>query len=875
MNKNVILAVARRDLRSWFGNPTGYVFICLFVLLSVAALLLPGEFFRDNLATLDLLNRTFPWIAVLFTAAITMGTWSSERSNGTQELLFTLPARDSELLLGKYLAALGIYAVSLCFLLALVVGLSVLGSPDLGLMFANYLGFLLLGALLVAVSMLGSQLTDNMTVSLILGGLCSAFVVGSGSLAQLMGGGPEWYSNGPRGQFEDFGRGMITSGGLLLFVGLTIAFLYLNLALLSRRHHIRGGNEGAHRGVRFVSLAVAAIGLAVTGVQVLPRLDSTIEGIHSLGAESKKLLAQLDPKKPVIVSAYVSPEVPANLIQQKATLLNLLNQFDHLGGDAVQQRVVLTEPFSPEARDAEKNFKIMGQRSMIDEGGVSVETTVYLGFAVQSGTEEVVVPFVDAALPLEYEIMRSIRTVAGQARKKVGVLKTDVELYGGFDFQNFSQKQRWQIVDELLLQYKVENVDADSDYPADLDALVVPQPSSLVQEQMDRLQQWILAGNAALLLEDPAPLDAPGTAATDQKGGARASMMGGGGPQKGSFDAFLGAMGLRMAKGQIVWDLSYRTFAGGGLPPEFLFVDPRGYAADDVITNGLDRTIVMFGGHFQSMATDGFDFQPLLRSVQPDTRNGEMNGTVSTMDLFVFNPFGGSQQINPRRVNRPKPMDYVLAAKVTGPEKDGKRARVIAIGDLDLVGNQFFMLRRSADDPNLRFDNITFVFNCIDTLVGDTSLVELRKRRPILRKLEAVEFAQRDFEGSWIKAKEAAEDAAKKELDDAQARLDDAVKALRDDTTLDAQAKEIRIQELEEKENRKLELAKAQIENDKQTRIEVARHDRDSQKRALYNSYRIGMIVLSVVPALAFGIATFLRRRARESAIVPQNRMVK
>ena len=875
MNKNIILAVARRDLRSWFGNPTGYVFICLFVLLSVAALLLPGEFFRDNLATLDLLNQTFPWIAVLFTAAITMGTWSSERSNGTQELLFTLPARDSELLLGKYLAALGIYAVSLVFLLALVVGLSVLGSPDLGLMFSNYLGFLLLGAMLIAVSMLGSQVTDNMTVSLIVGGLCGAFVVGSGSLAQLLGGGPAWYANGPRGLFEDFGRGMITSGGVLLFVGLTVAFLYCNLALISRRHHIAGGSEGMHRGVRFVALAVAAIGLAVTGVNTLPRLDSTVEGIHSLSDESKKLLAQLDPKKPVIVSAFVSPDVPANLIQQKRSLLNLLSQFDHIGGDAVQQRVVITEPFSPEARDAEKNFKIMGQRSMLDEGGVSVEATVYLGFAVQCGTEEVVVPFCDAALPLEYEIMRSIRTAAGQARKTVGVLKSDVELYGGFDFQNFSQKQRWQIVDELLLQYKVENVDPDSDYPATLDALVVPQPSSLVQEQMDRLQKWILAGNAALLLEDPAPLDAPGTAATDQKGGARASMMGGGGPQKGNFQSFLGAIGLRMATGQVVWDLSYRTFAGGGLPPEFLFVGSRGYAADDLITNGLDRTVVMFGGHFQQMATEGFEFQPLLRSAMPDPTNQEMNGTVSTMDLFVFNPFGGSQQINPRRVNRPKPMDYVLAAKSTGAEKDGKRARVIAIGDLDLVGNQFFMLRRSADDPNLRFDNITFVFNCIDSLVGDTSLVSLRKRRPALRKLEAVEYAQRDFESSWIKAKETAEDAAKKELDEAQARLDDAVKALKENQELDAQAKEIRIQELEEKENRKLELSKAQIENDKATKIEVARHDRDSQKRALYNSYRIGMMAFSILPALAFGIATFLRRRARESAIVPQNRMVK
>ena len=854
MNKNVIFAVARRDLRSWFGNPTGYVFICLFVLLSVAALLLPGEFFRDNLATLDLLNQTFPWIAVLFTAAITMGTWSSERSNGTQELLFTLPARDSELLLGKYLAALGIYAVSLVFLLALVVGLSVLGSPDLGLMFSNYLGFLLLGAMLIAVSMLGSQVTDNMTVSLIVGGLCSAFVVGSGSLAQLLGGGPAWYANGPRGQFEDFGRGMITSGGVLLFLGLTVAFLYCNLALISRRHHIAGGSEGMHRGVRFVALAVAAVGLAVTGVNTLPRLDSTVEGIHSLSDESKKLLAQLDPKKPVIVSAFVSPDVPANLIQQKRSLLNLLSQFDHIGGDAGQQRVVITEPFSPEARDAEKNFKIMGQRSMLDEGGVSVEATVYLGFAVQCGTEEVVVPFVDAALPLEYEIMRSIRTAAGQARKTVGVLKTDVELYGGFDFQNFSQKQRWQIVDELLLQYKVENVDPDSDYPATLDALVVPQPSSLVQEQMDRLQKWILAGNAALLLEDPAPIDEPGTAETDQKGGA---------------------IGLRMATGQVVWDLSYRTFAGGGLPPEFLFVGSRGYAADDLITNGLDRTVVMFGGHFQQLATEGFEFQPLLRSAMPDPTNQEMNGTVSTMDLFVFNPFGGSQQINPRRVNRPKPMDYVLAAKSTGAEKDGKRARVIAIGDLDLVGNQFFMLRRSADDPNLRFDNITFVFNCIDSLVGDTSLVSLRKRRPALRKLEAVEYAQRDFESSWIKAKETAEDAAKKELDEAQARLDDAVKALKENQELDAQAKEIRIQELEEKENRKLELSKAQIENDKATKIEVARHDRDSQKRALYNSYRIGMMVFSILPALGFGIATFLRRRAREGAIVPQNRMVK
>lgn len=875
MNKHVVLAVARRDLRSWFGNPTGYVFISLFVLMSVSALLLPGEFFRDNLATLDLLNRTFPWIAVLFTAAITMGTWSSERSNGTQELLFTLPARDSELLLGKYLAALGVYAVSLAFLVVVAIGLAFLGSPDWGLLFANWFGFLLLGAMLLAASMLGSQITDNMTVSLIVGGLCGAIVVGAGDLLQMVGAGAGWTVNGPRGLFEEFGRGMVTSGGILLFVGLTVAFLYANLAMIARRHHRPGGNEGVHGSVRFVALAIATGGLTVFGVNTLPRVDTTVERIHSLSSETKNLLAQLDPKKPVTISAFVSPEVPASVLQQKRNLLNLLDQFDYLGGAAVERRIVLTEPFSPEAQDAEKNFKISGRRASVDEGGVSVDTTVFLGFAVQCGTEEVVVPFVDAALPLEYELMRSIRVAAGQERKTIGVLKTDVELYGGFDFQTFAQKPRWQFVDELMLQYKVENVDADGEYPATLDALVVPQPSSLTQEQMDKLQAWILAGHAALLLEDPAPMGAPGTAATDPKGGARAQMMGGGGPQKGNIASFFGSLGLRMSLGQVVWDVSYRTFQGGGLEPEFVFVDSRGYTAGEAITKGLDRTVVLLGGFFQPQAMEGFEFQPLLRSVMPDPRNEEMNGTVATSELFVFNPFGGGQQWNPRRVNRPRPADYVMAARVQGPEKDGKRTRVIAVADLDLVGNPFFEMRRQAADPNFRFDNVTFVLNCIDTLVGDTSLLDVRSRRPVLRKLDAVEVAQRDFEKAWLVEKGSAEDAAKKELDDAQARLDEAVAAVRNDASLDEQAKEIRIQEMEEKENRQLDLKKAQIENQKMIKLELATHARDSKKRSLYNQYRAGMIVLSIVPALGLGLVTFLRRRARESAIVPQSRMVK
>ena len=56
-------------------------------------------------------------------------------------------------------------------------------------------------------------------------------------------------------------------------------------------------------------------------------------------SESRKLLAGLDRNKPVVIRAYVSDEVPEQLVQQRRLLLNLVDQFDAIGGDAVQKDV--------------------------------------------------------------------------------------------------------------------------------------------------------------------------------------------------------------------------------------------------------------------------------------------------------------------------------------------------------------------------------------------------------------------------------------------------------------------------------------------------------------------------------------------------------
>jgi len=872
MNLNIVRAIWKRDLASWFGNPAGYVFIILFVLFCCVALMFSSAFFANNLANLDPLNGWFPYLAVVFVSASTMNIWASERANGTHELLFTLPGSDLDLQLGKFLAAVSVYTVSLLFTLVLPYSLLTLGNPDLGQLLANYIGYWLFGVMLVAISMVGSQLTQNGTVALIISIMLCAATVFFGDVAGWLGF-LSWASNGPIGQFRLFAGGEIPASGALLFVGLTVAFFYLGLALLGRRHWSAGA-QGLHSGLRFASLATIAFAATVIGVQSLPRVDVTVEGIHSLGDETTSLLADLDRDKPVYITAYVSDQVPEGFVQQKKLLLNLLDQFDSIGGTAVQKQVIIPEPYSPEARRAEAEFGIRSQPVTVPlPGGGMADIQMYLGFAVQCGTNEVVSPFVGPAVPLEYELMRSIRTVSNAGRRTVGILKTDVELFGGFDMQTFAQKPRWAIAQELDQQYKIENVDPASDYPEGLDCLVVPQASSLEQEPMDRLQRWVLAGNPTILFEDPQPIGAPGTAADDPKGGQQARMMGGGGPQKGNWAGFLAAMGVNAPVGEIVWDLSYRTFPGGRINQEVVFIRDAGMSSDSAITDGLQSIVAMFGGYVEATGKEGVTFTPLLQSRGPKTTR-ETNGVVMKRELFQQNFLGGSQ-LNPYARRQRKNDDLALAAMIEGAPADGadKGLNLIYVADLDMIGNQFFQLRSQVLDPNVRFDNVTFALNCIDTLVGDESLIELRKRRPILRKLTAVEEAQREFEDEWQQQKEAAEDAAKGELDKAQARLDDAVAKIRDDAALDPRAKEVKIVEVQQNENRKFELAKAKIEGDKNRRLEEAQHDRDAARTSIHDQYRMQALLLAAIPGLLVGLLTYFRRRGSASNI-PLNRRV-
>jgi ABC-2 type transport system permease protein len=909
----VIGAVFRRDFYGYFTNPAGYVFITLFVLVSSWVAFGVPAFFANNLANLDTLNQWMPYLLLFFIPAVTMSIWAEERRQGTEELLLTLPARDIEVVLGKYLAALGIYTVALVFSLSHVVVLRFLGDPDWGVMFATYLGYWLMGVLMIAIGMVASALSSSPTVGFILGALFCAVPVFAGLIGSPLSSlpgvgsifGPTHQHSLRRlieslsvpAQFADFGEGVIPLAGVFYFVSLAAAMLYVNMLLLARRHW--AGGTSSHRSWIHGLVRVAALGIALASLDVLVakagvRTDISEEGLNTLSRESRELIRQIPADRPVSIQAFFSPEVPREFVETKADLINLLKEIAAIGGNRIRLNLVETERFSEQAREAEKRFGITPRPVFSSEEARQSSQEIFLGAAFTSGAEETVVPFFERGIPVEYELLRSIRVVSRSQRKKVGILNTDAKLLGGFDFRAMNQDNEWEVVTELKKQYDVSSISADEPISTDLNALVVAQPSSLTQRQIDNLTAYVKRGGPTLLLIDPLPIFVDPTLSPLEPKMPPGGPFGGGPPPepKGNLTPLLDLIGVDWPMNQIVWN-EYNPLAQLTLEPEFVFIGENNGAKEpfgaDPVSSKLQDVVLIFPGYVR--AKGNLDYTPLLRT-------GTSGGTL-LWDEAVQRSFLGVS-LNRNRSHFATGDAYTIAARVKGklppepespPEpkdkdtekkkkeetkKPAAEANVIVVADLDMISDRFFELRKQPMENMkfLDFDNVTFVLNCVDELAGDNSFIALRKRRPHHRTLKAIENESQKYIDKARDGSKAAEDEAKKELAAAQKRLDEKVEAVRARKDLDDRTKAIQLESLQSVENRRFEVSKATIEDNKRKAIEDSKAVKEQSIQRIHSRIKMLAILLPPLPALILAGAVFAVRVGRENKGASPNRLV-
>jgi hypothetical protein len=442
------------------------------------------------------------------------------------------PGSDFDVVLGKYFGAVAIYTASLVIsLLANYYVLGQLGNPDFGLLFSTYVGYWFVGLSMLAIGMVASFLTANLTVAFVLG------VAFNAPIALLPDS--EW---GISYNFLDFSRGIISISGIAFFIGMAVSMLYLSSILIGRRHWVgstKGSSKVSHYTVRVFAAVIIALGLTqFFRYNDVVRIDSTEEQLSSLSSGSISVLKNLNSQ--VEIDAFVSPaeSMPEQYVQTRINLLTALKEIDRESKNVLVKIHEIT-PEDNASVTAEK-YGVENQNGInpplfVQEDGrfMPWQKDLYLGLVFKGNGSQQTIPFIYKGLPVEYEIMRTLNSVSGPvSKKKLGVFATDAPLLGtgGMGIMGFNMgggTPAWEVITELRKQYDVQEITGGEISKDDYDALLVVQPNNLDNEKLDDLIAAIKSGIPTAIFEDPLPLIQGGLTGTYDP---RRNNQGGGGP---------------------------------------------------------------------------------------------------------------------------------------------------------------------------------------------------------------------------------------------------------------------------------------------------------------------------------------------------------
>ena len=237
---NVIGALCRRELQSYFATPVAYVFIVIFLVLMGAFTFYLGNFYERGQADLGPFFIFHPWLYLLLVPAIAMRLWAEERKTGSIELLMTLPITPWQAVLGKYLAAWAFTGVALLLTFPIWITVNYLGDPDNGAIVAAYIGsFLMAGGFLAIGACLSATRRNQVIAFVITVVVCCVFLASGFPMVLdfFTSWAPQILVDGIASlsfltHFESISKGVIDLRDLIYFGFLILAFLYANTIVL-------------------------------------------------------------------------------------------------------------------------------------------------------------------------------------------------------------------------------------------------------------------------------------------------------------------------------------------------------------------------------------------------------------------------------------------------------------------------------------------------------------------------------------------------------------------------------------------------------------------------------------------------------------------
>ncbi len=629
---NSALAVARREVKTFFSSPIAYIVLGGFLVLTGWFYFAP--LFERGEASL----RTFFSVAglcfLLLVPAVTMRAIAEERKSGTLELLLTMPVQDWQVVVGKFMAALGMVwrrpAVHRFPTRNLTVSFSLTVAPgaafDWGPVVAGYVGLDCCWrrrSSRWACGRARSRRTRSSASSSRWSCCAAFFLIGNFAvlLPESLGAIVEYISL--ESHFESIARGVFDSRDILYYLSVTSAGLLLTTQLLSNIRREVSTASVASPTIFTLAVVGSLVLLNVLSIRVFTRFDVTADHAYTLAPATKSTLASLDDQ--VTITAYFTKDLPAPYSSSARYVQDTLEEFRSASKGKVSFEFI--DPAAQETdkdKEAKREVKqdIFGRRfreqtaqeKELGAAGIqSVEIRVvqddqqqtkraYLGLVLRNGEKKEVIPVVQNLSSLEYDLTSLIRKLVRTKTPVIGLLQ-------GHDEPKIEEHLR-QLHSTLSQTYEVRPVtmNAQGQFDPDIDALYVLGPKKAIPEnELKAIDAMVQAGKPVAFFIDSVSIDLRTFQQT---------------PAESGVGQLLTAYGINLSD-QMVADVSsanlniseQRGFMQVQMPVPYPFIPiVKHLEADSPITKGLGEVTFPFANKVTGTSADGHEVVVLARS---------------------------------------------------------------------------------------------------------------------------------------------------------------------------------------------------------------------------------------------------------------------
>ncbi|MXY20747.1 MAG: ABC transporter permease subunit [Dehalococcoidia bacterium] len=505
-----LLALVRKDIKSYFDQPAAYILIVPFVaVLSYvffSQALLTAEASLRPLFTVDFQidNPSLPWLLAIFVPAATMKLLAEENRDGTLELLLTHPIRGWIVLLSKFLSGFIFVAFSILATIGIPIAVQTAGNLDIGAAVGQYIGSLFLAASFVSIGLFTSSLTRNQVVAFILGLSLTMFLMIMGldivavTLPQRLASLLQDLS--PVTHFSSVARGVIHLRDVLYFIALISTFLSATFLIIR-------GRTLSHKSTQYRNLQLGTAGLIIfsiligwSGNSIEGRFDLTEDKLFTLSPATADIVDGLDDILTLELYESREPAVPIALATRD--IGDFLEDFS-AGSDG---KVKLVRRFPEDDEDELRKAQIAGvparQFNVRSQGELQIKAS-YLGLSMTYVDQRETIPFINSFDGFEYRMASLINRMVEDQKKSVVFLTGHGQAGPSGGYQTFAAL--------LTDAYEVREMNASEDPAIDLsgvDVLIIGGPTQAIpDETANAVVEYITNGGKALLMIDSIAVD--------------------------------------------------------------------------------------------------------------------------------------------------------------------------------------------------------------------------------------------------------------------------------------------------------------------------------------------------------------------------------